>query len=324
MLEGEPSGADAIERMASLAGLGRGRGEVAKRLAALEAQVEEALSGSEDASRATRLMWHSVDGALQTYAHVRRWFNWDVLVPSGQPISALSMLALYRYWWRVEATGLERVPGTGPVVLVANRAGTPLPYDAFMLAVAMAVDHPTGRRARPLVERWMLRLPVAGAALSALGAEPATAARLRRMLATDEAAIVFPETRDAVGRPFDHRYRLARFGHTALLRTAVEAGASIVPVAVVGSEEAQPVWRFDRPIRALGLPSIPLTPTLLPLPTKWRLHVGVPLDTAERAGPGEGKGRDARQIAQLSIQLRERLQGLVSEAVGRRRGLFFS
>jgi 1-acyl-sn-glycerol-3-phosphate acyltransferase len=321
MLDGERAGGDAIQRMASLAGWGAGREELGKRLAALESQVEEALAGHhDDDSRAARLMWQSVEGALHAYAHVRRWLNWDVLVPNGQPVSALSLLALYRYWWRVEATGLERIPDAGPVVLVVNRAGTPLPYDAFMLAVALAVDHPAARRARPLVERWMLRLPVVGAALSALGAEPATAARLRRLLDGSEAAIVFPEGRDVVGRPFDRRYRLARFGHTALLRTAVEAGASIVPVAIVGCEEAQPVWRWDAPVRALGLSSIPLTPTLVPLPTKWRLQVGVPLEP----GPRGGKTRDARALAQLSIQLRERLQGLVSEAVGRRRGLFFS
>lgn len=320
MLDGERSGGDAIQRMAELAGFGKGQGELAKRLAALEVQVEEALSGDDDSSAAARLMWHSVDGALQAYAHVRRWLNWEALVPSGQPLSALSLLALYRYWWRVEPIGLERIPASGPVVLVANRAGTLLPYDAFMLAVALAVDHPAGRRARPLVERWMLKLPVAGPALAALGAEPATAARLGRLLAADEAAIVFPETREAVGRPFDRRYRLARFGHAALLRAAVDAGAAIVPVAVVGSEESQPVWRLERPIRALGLPSIPITPALLPLPTKWRLHVGVPLDIPTHGA----KGRDARQVAQLTTQLRERLQGLVSEAVGRRRGLFFS
>jgi 1-acyl-sn-glycerol-3-phosphate acyltransferase len=320
MLDGERSAGDAIQRMAHLAGVGRD--ELTKRLAALETQVEEALAGQEDQSRAALLMWHSLDGMLQAYAQVRRWLDWEALVPHGQPLSALSLLALYRLWWRVEATGLERIPGSGPVVLVANRAGTPLPYDAFMLAVALAVDHPAARRARPLVERWMLRLPVAGAALSALGAEPATVARLRRLLAADEAAIVFPEGREAVGRPFDRRYRLARFGHTPLLRAAVEAGASIVPVAVVGSEEAQPVWRLERPVRAFGLPSFPVTPTLVPLPTKWRLHVGVPLETSGRSAAG--RARDARQIAQLSTQLRERLQGLVSEAVGRRRGLFFA
>jgi 1-acyl-sn-glycerol-3-phosphate acyltransferase len=317
MLDGErPNG----EATPLLTHLGLGRDELAKRLAALETQVESALTGQDD-SRAARLVWQSVDGVLHGYAHVRRWLNWDALVPSGQPLSALSLLALYRYWWRVEATGLERIPASGPVVLVINRAGTPLPYDAFMMAVALAVDHPSGRRARPLVERWMLRLPLAGPALSALGAEPATVARLRRLLEAGEAAIVFPEGREAMGRSFDQRYRLARFGHTPLLRTAVEAGASIVPVAVVGSEEAQPTWRLERPVRALGLPSIPLTPTLLPLPTKWHLYVGVPLETSTRAS---GRARDARQVAQLSTQLRERLQGLVSEAVGRRRGLFFA
>jgi 1-acyl-sn-glycerol-3-phosphate acyltransferase len=319
MLDGEPPNGEATPLMRHLAGLGRD--ELAKRLAALETQVESALAGQDD-SPAARLVWQSLDGVLHAYAHVRRWLNWDALVPNGQPLSALSLLALYRYWWRVEATGLERIPASGPVVLVINRAGTPLPYDAFMMAVALAVDHPSGRRARPLVERWMLRLPLAGPALSALGAEPATVARLRRLLAADEAAIVFPEGRDAVGRPFEQRYRLARFGHTPLLRAAVEAGASIVPVAVVGSEEAQPVWRLDRPVRALGLPSIPVTPTLLPLPTKWHLYVGVPLETGTRAA--SARARDARHVAQLSTQLRERLQGLVSEAVGRRRGLFFA
>src|SRR5688572_19541243 len=217
MLDGEqPDGGAAATVLA--------RQQLTRRLAALEAHVEAALGGREDDSRAARMVWHSVEGALQAYASVRRWLRWDALVPSGQPLSALSLLALYRYWWRVEATGLERIPASGPVLLVANRAGTPLPYDAFMLAVALAVDHPTGRRARPLVDRWMLRVPLAGSALTALGAEPATVARLRRLLAAGEAAIVFPEGRDALGRSFDHRYRLSRFRHTALLRVAAEAG----------------------------------------------------------------------------------------------------
>lgn len=323
MLDGERPDAGAPHTMERLAGAVRNGGQLTGRLAALEAQVEAALGGRDDASASARMVWGGVDGALQAYAQVRRWLSFDALLPNGQPLSALSLLALYRYWWRVEVTGMERIPGSGPVVLVANRAGTPLPYDAFMIAVALAADHPSGRRARPLVDRWMLRLPVAGSALSALGAEPATAARLRRLLAGGEAAIVFPEGRDSMGRPFDHRYRLSRFGHAALLRVAVEAGAPIVPVAVVGCEEAQPVlWRLERPVRALGLPSIPFTPTLLPLPTKWRLHVGAPLET--NGGAEGGKTPDGRALGRLSVQLRERLQGLVSEAVGRRRGLFFS
>jgi 1-acyl-sn-glycerol-3-phosphate acyltransferase len=140
------------------------------------------------------------------------------------------------------------------------------------------------------------------------------------LLAGGEAAILFPEGRDAVAKPFDRRYRLARFGQTPLLRAALEAGAPIVPVAVVGCEEAQPVlWRVERPVRPLGLPVIPIMPTLLPLPTKWRLHVGAPLEVGRSGAAG-----DARVVARVATELRERLQGLVSESVGRRRGLFFA
>src|SRR5262245_39422425 len=115
MLDGERSEGDAIQRIAHLAGAGKE--ELAKRLAALETQVEEALAGGDDTSRAARLVWHSLDGMLHAYAQVRRWFDWEALVPNGQPLSALSLLALYRLWWRVEATGLERIPASGPVVL---------------------------------------------------------------------------------------------------------------------------------------------------------------------------------------------------------------
>ena len=94
MLDGERPGEDATPLMAQLAGLGRG--ELAKRLAALETQVEAALADNDDASAASRLMWQSVDGMLHAYAQVRRWLNWDALVASGQPLSALSLLALYR------------------------------------------------------------------------------------------------------------------------------------------------------------------------------------------------------------------------------------
>jgi 1-acyl-sn-glycerol-3-phosphate acyltransferase len=286
------------------------------RLGNLEREVEQALEGVDAQSRATQALWLSVDGVLSTYATVRRWIGRDYAVGGGQPIGALSLLALYRYWWRVEAVGLERIPSDGPVLLVANRAGTLLPYDAFMVSVATAMDHPSGRRTRPLVDEWLTGLPVVGSALASLGAQPATTAKLRRIFEADEAAILFPEGREAFAKPFAQRYRLARFGRTALLRLAVEMRVPIVPVAVIGSEEVHPVlWRLERLGRPLGLPAVPITPTLLPLPTKWMLHVGAPLEIdARTAARGD--------VRHVRTQVRERLQGLVSEALGRRRGVF--
>jgi 1-acyl-sn-glycerol-3-phosphate acyltransferase len=297
-------------------------GVVIERLGEIERKVETSLAGERNGGGLRDSVWLTVDGWLERYARLRRWLNWEGFVPSGGALGALPLLALYRLWWRVDAVGLERIPATGPVLLVANRAGTLLPYDAFMVAVALAMDHPAGRRTRPLVDEWLTQLPLIGPALLRLGAEPVTAPRLRRRLAAGDAVVTFPEGRDAFAKSFAHRYRLARFGRTALLRTAIELETPIVPVAVIGSEETHPVlWRFEQGGRALGLPALPITPTLLPLPTKWTLHVGQPLE------PGNllrGGGSLADTVKFVRTQVRERLQGLVSEGLGRRRSVFLA
>jgi 1-acyl-sn-glycerol-3-phosphate acyltransferase len=119
-----------------------------------------------------------------------------------------------------------------------------------------------------------------------------------------------------VAKPVAHRYRLVSFTRGALLRVAVEAGVPIVPVAVIGAEETQPVvWRVERLGRLLGLPAVPVTPALVPLPTKWTIHVGEPLDPPARTS-------DARTLRGVRERVRERLQGLVSDGVRRRAGLF--
>lgn len=295
---------------------------VTDRLRELEREVESSLGPRDERAGLGDALWLTLDGWFGTWARVRRWIDWNAAASAGGRLAALPLLALYRLWWRVDAVGLERIPATGPVLLVANRAGTLLPYDAFMVTVALAMDHPAGRRCRPLVDEWLMRLPLVGAALDRLGARPATPAKLRRLLEGGSAAVAFPEGRDAFAKPFAERYRIARFGRTALLRTAIEREAPIVPVAVVGSEETHPVlWRFERGGRPLGLPALPITPALLPLPTKWTLHVGQPLESANLV---RASGSVAAAVKLARTQVRERLQGLVSEAVGRRRSLFLA
>src|SRR5438552_3511796 len=164
---------------------------------------------------------------------------------------------------------------------------------------------------------------------AALGALRATPGVMRRLLERDEAVIVQPEGREACAKSRRRWYRLAGFGRAAFARVALETGAAIIPVAVVGTEESQPVlWRLDTVGRWLGLPTLPITPTfpwlgpagLLPLPTKWTLHVGEPLDVAAQHPPEAA--RDPRTVLRVRDQVRERLQALVSEGVRRRRAIF--
>src|SRR5262249_15317115 len=291
--------------------------DVTRRLASLERQVEKALAGAGQSARLVPPLETLVDGLLDAYGRVRR-------AVSGEREAATELMAapidlLARWWWRVDVIGIERLPARGPVLVAANRAGSLLPYEAFVLARSFGGQASAGgsRVAHPVVDGWLLDLPLAGTVAGALGAIPATVDGLRRALAGGDVAISFPEGPESLAKPVGRRYRLAPFGRAALLRVAVEVGAPIVPVAVIGAEEAQPVlWRSERLGHLLGLPALPVPPAIVPLPTKWTVHVGEPLDPPARGS------RDRQLMRGLSARLRERLQGLVSDALNRRRGLF--
>jgi 1-acyl-sn-glycerol-3-phosphate acyltransferase len=291
--------------------------DMARRLAALERQVEQALSTGAPEASGLDALGALADDALGVLAGVRRWISGeDADGPS--PLLAMARDALYRWWFRVDCVGRERIPAVGPVLVVVNRSGALVPYEPFMVAAAL---DGTLRAARPFVDDALLALPLLGPALSAADARPARLAAVRRVLAADEAAIVQPEGPEAVAHTWPQRYRVAGFGRGALLRAAIETGAPIVPVAAIGAEEVHPTLaRLELPGRFLGLPAVPLTTNVLPLPAKWTLYVGEPLDVAGRFDPATAD--DAGTLRALRIQVRERLQGLVSDGLRRRRGLF--
>src|SRR5690625_1867779 len=47
--------------------------------------------------------------------------------------------ALYRHYFRVETHGIERVPDSGPVLLVSNHTGQ-IPLDGMMIATGMLIE----------------------------------------------------------------------------------------------------------------------------------------------------------------------------------------
>src|SRR5213076_2504556 len=164
-----------------------------------------------------------------------------------------------------------------------------------------------GRRARALRGAHD---PGGGAARARVGAVRAAPATLRRLLVRGGAVIACPESNHP--KPFRARYRLGRFGRGAFARVAIATGAPIVPVAVIGAEEVHPVLaRLDLPGRLLGLPTLPVTPTfpwlglwgLVPLPTKWTLLFGEPLDVAARHGASDAS--QPARVARLRDQRSE-------------------
>ena len=109
------------------------------------------------------------------------------------------------------------------------------------------------------------------------------------------------------------------------MRLALETGTSIVPVGIVGSEEQQPGWaNWPRLGRMLGLPAFPITATfpwlgplgLLPLPVKYRLQFGEPLEFG-----GDPSDEDAR-VAQKVEVVKQAISTLLQRGREERRGIF--
>ena len=75
---------------------------------------------------------------------------------------------LFERYWRIEVSGMEHVPATGPALLVANHSGA-VPADAFMLAAALELRHPEQRCLRVLFDKFVDALPFIGDLYRRLG-----------------------------------------------------------------------------------------------------------------------------------------------------------
>lgn len=235
---------------------------------------------------------------------------------------------LYDRWWRVTSHGREHLPDGGGL-LVANHAGT-LPADGLMLG--LDVHRVTGRFVRELGADLVFQTPVVGHLARKGGIVRASHDDADAVLARGELAAVFPEGYKGLGKPFSQRYQLERFGRGGFVATALRARVPIVPVAIVGSEEIYPLlWDARLIARALGLPYFPIVAQmlalpvlgpvgLLPLPSKWSISYGEPIDTA--ALPARA-AEDPMVIFDLADQVRERIQDMLLKTVMGRQSVFF-
>ena len=237
-------------------------------------------------------------------------------------------LWFYRNYWRVETEGVTNVPARGRALLVANHAGI-IPYDGAMIRTAIIAEHPQPRHARMLVVDWAFAMPFTNMLLVKTGNVLAHPDNATALLERDELVGVFPEGVKGASKPYKSRYRIRRLGRGGFVQVALRTGAPIIPVAVVGSEEIHPVLADLQPLaRLLGLPTIPITPTfpwlglagLLPLPSKWFIAFGKPIDVS-RFGPEAAS--DSRLVLELSEQVRDWIQSTVYQLLPRRQTIFF-
>jgi 1-acyl-sn-glycerol-3-phosphate acyltransferase len=227
-------------------------------------------------------------------------------------------LWLYRKYFRVEVHGIEKVPAEGRALFIANHSGQ-LPFDAAMLGVALLVELDPPRYGRALVEKWVPTLPFVSSFYARLGQVVGTPENCRRLLAAEEALLVFPEGVRGLNKPFSERYKLQDFGH-GFMRLALEAEAPIVPVGIVGAEEQAPaIANLPSLARLLAMPALPITPTplALPLPTRYHIHFGDPMRFT-----GSADDEDAVLEDKVS-EVKRAMQKLLDDGVRARKHIFW-
>jgi 1-acyl-sn-glycerol-3-phosphate acyltransferase len=203
----------------------------------------------------------------------------------GYGRSLVATIALvYRYYFRVEARGLERVP-EGRVLLIANHAGNTFAWDGAMLAMALLLEGAPPRSVRGMAEYYLPTIPFFNVFMLRAGSVVGTPENCVQLLDHEEAIMVFPEGQRGFVKTLRQRYELQRFG-LGFMRLALETGTPIVPVGIVGGEEQSPGLANVRPLgRLIGAPAFPITLTFpwlgaagfVPLPVKFRLRFGDPL-----------------------------------------------
>lgn len=237
------------------------------------------------------------------------WGRSDSTVESLAPIFDF----LYDKWFRTGIEGIENVP-SGGALLVANHAGA-VPPDATQIiwAIRRELDRPLYMLGDELVGR----VPVLGRVFRRLGGVEANPESAHILLGREgRLGLVFPEGTKGTAKHMSERYRLRRFGRGGFVRVALDAGVPVVPVAVMGAEEAMPViGNLPRAAAILNVPYLPIAP-LVWLPVKFRVRFLEPIDVA--GGP-----TDDHSIQMLADEIRDRIQAALMDMVAKRRSVVF-
>jgi 1-acyl-sn-glycerol-3-phosphate acyltransferase len=249
-------------------------------------------------------------------------FGFDEFGMSRDSVRGVMRVArwMYRNYFRATAFGVEHLPASGRVILVANHSGQ-LPWDGFAIAAACFLEPPQPRVVRSMVEYFVPTVPFASYLLARWGQIIGTPENCRRLLAAEEAVLVFPEGARGISKSFAKRYQLAEFG-MGFMRLALEMRAPIVPIAVIGAEEQAPAINVKTIARLVGAPSFPVVPyfpfvPIVPLPVKYRLYFGEPIWMT-------GDPDDDEEVLDEKARIvKHRLQSMIQQGLRERAHVFW-
>ena len=121
-----------------------------------------------------------------------------------------------------------------------------------------------------LAENLFRKMPVVGTLWSRIGGVAAHPDNAYRLLHDEQQLVlVFPEGTKGTGKLYRERYQLRRFGRGGFVEIAMRAGVPVIPIAVVGAEEAMPIlYKSNRLAKLIDVPYFPITANMLDVRTR--------------------------------------------------------
>jgi len=247
--------------------------------------------------------------------------------PSFDAASAQWWLDLVRAtigrYFRPQVVGAAHLPA-GRALIVGCHSGV-VPYDAA--CTLAAIHDATGRFARAVGDRFFGGFRVVEDFLRQQGAVVGSPEALTALLRAGHMVLLFPGGAKDMERPYlTERYRVLPHrgfapGRGGYIKVALRTGAPIVPLAVVGAEEAH-VMLGNVPwlARGIGMPFFPILLFPFPLPVKLYIRFGKPIHLP--GGPADARDQD--RVDRLNRLVRRQLQQLIDDTVRRRRGIIVS
>jgi 1-acyl-sn-glycerol-3-phosphate acyltransferase len=235
---------------------------------------------------------------------------------------------VYTHWFRVEWEGFEHLPEEGGALLVANHAGA-IPPDAP--SIMHGIEKDLQRPVYGLAESLFRKLPVVGTLWARSGGVVAHPDNAYRLLHDEkQLVLVFPEGTKGTGKHYSDRYKLRRFGRGGFVEIAMRAGAPVIPIAVIGAEEAMPIlWNNNRLAKMMGIPYFPITANMLAfgpvglfayLPAKFRIRVLPPVHFDV---PANQERYSRSRVMEESEHIRRLVQDALYDMLRTRRSVWF-
>ena len=217
--------------------------------------------------------------------------------------SARPVLERFASYFRSEVSGFERLPRSGPFLVVGNHSGGQIPPDLPVLLTAWWRERGEEEPIFALFHTFFLGIPGVGRVMARAGGVEATPAAAESILRGGGILIDFPGGDYEVFRPWWERNTIEFAGRLGVVRLALRTQVPVVPAVSVGAHETVVVLaRGERVAKLLGIDRrfrIKVLPLVLgppfgivpggiptwPLPAKITVELGEPIDWSVRYGP---------------------------------------